>query len=165
MAPERFAVLQALLAYLLAACGEDKEAQIPAAELLERFPSVPAEELEEHLSLLNLVNFGGGCYTIYTELRAAREIRLLDHFGAALRVREDHHVRELLADVVDVLGREQFSEFAAALPRDHRMLDLGARRGADLRQHRGHDHVQAGLARDVAGEVFVGQENHRVGLQ
>jgi proteasome accessory factor C len=68
VAPERFAVLQALLAYLLAACGEEKDAVIPAAELLSRFPSVPAEELEEHLSLLNLVNFGGGCYTIYAEL-------------------------------------------------------------------------------------------------
>jgi proteasome accessory factor C len=67
--PERFAVLQALLAYLLAACGEEKDASIPAPELLERFPSIPAEELEEHLSLLNLVNFGGGCYTIYAELR------------------------------------------------------------------------------------------------
>jgi predicted DNA-binding transcriptional regulator YafY len=69
VAPERFAVLQALLAFLLAACGEGKEAAIPAAELLERFPSIPPEELEEHLSLLNLVNFGGGCYTVYAELR------------------------------------------------------------------------------------------------
>jgi proteasome accessory factor C len=68
VAPERFAVLQALLAYLLAECGEEKDAEIPAAALLERFPSIPPEELEEHLSLLNLVNFGGGCYTIYTEL-------------------------------------------------------------------------------------------------
>jgi len=68
VAPERFAILQALLAYLLAACGENTEAEIPAQELLARFPSIPAEELEEHLSLLNLVNFGGGCYTIYTEL-------------------------------------------------------------------------------------------------
>src|SRR5262249_2263598 len=59
VAPERFAILQALLAYLLAACGDEKEAEIPADELLERFPSIPAEELEEHLSLLNLVNFGG----------------------------------------------------------------------------------------------------------
>ncbi len=69
VAPERFAVLQALLAYLLAACGENKEAAIPLEDLLERFPSIPADELEEHLSLLNLVNFGGGCYTIYAELR------------------------------------------------------------------------------------------------
>src|SRR5262249_19191790 len=56
------------LAYLLAACGEEKDAEIPVEELLHRFPSIPADELEEHLSLLNLVNFGGGCYTIYTEL-------------------------------------------------------------------------------------------------
>jgi proteasome accessory factor BC len=69
VAPERFAVLQALLAYLLAACGEEREAEIPASELLECFPSVPTDELEEHLSLLNLVNFGGGCYTVYAELR------------------------------------------------------------------------------------------------
>jgi proteasome accessory factor C len=69
VAPERFAVLQALLAYLLAACGEGKDAEIPLGRLLERFPSIPPEELEEHLSLLNLVNFGGGCYTIYAELR------------------------------------------------------------------------------------------------
>jgi proteasome accessory factor BC len=69
VAPERFAVLQALLAYLLAACGEGKDAEIPVEKLLERFPSIPPEELEEHLSLLNLVNFGGGCYTIYAELR------------------------------------------------------------------------------------------------
>jgi proteasome accessory factor C len=69
VAPERFAVLQALLAFLLAKCGESTEAEIPVVELLERFPSIPAEELEEHLSLLNLVNFGGGCYTVYAELR------------------------------------------------------------------------------------------------
>jgi proteasome accessory factor BC len=68
VAPERFAVLQALLAYLLAACGDDSEAEIDAAELTERF-RIPPEALEEHLSLLNLVNFGGGCYTVYAELQ------------------------------------------------------------------------------------------------
>ena len=68
VAPERFAVLQALLAYLLAACGEDREAEIEARELVERL-HIPEDELEEHLSLLNLVNFGGGCYTVYAELR------------------------------------------------------------------------------------------------
>jgi proteasome accessory factor BC len=65
--PERFAVLQSLLAYLLAACGEGTDAVIPAREIVERF-SIPEEELEEHLQLLNLVNFGGGCYTVYAEL-------------------------------------------------------------------------------------------------
>jgi len=65
--PERFGLLQALLAYLLAACGEEKEAVVPAGEIVERF-QIPADELEDHLSLLNLVNFGGGCYAVYAEL-------------------------------------------------------------------------------------------------
>ena len=68
VAPERFGLLQALLAYLLDACGEGNEAEIPAGELVERF-HIPSEALEEHLSLLNLVNFGGGCYAVYAELR------------------------------------------------------------------------------------------------
>ena len=67
VAPERFGVLQSLLAYLLAACGEERDAVIPAVELVDRF-SIPPEALEEHLSLLNLVNFGGGCYAVYAEL-------------------------------------------------------------------------------------------------
>lgn len=67
VAPERFAVLQALLAYLLAACGDNRDALLDAADLAKRF-HIPPEELQEHLSLLNLVNFGGGCYTVYAEL-------------------------------------------------------------------------------------------------
>ncbi|HUP33576.1 MAG TPA: WYL domain-containing protein [Gaiellaceae bacterium] len=67
VAPERFAVLQALLAYLLAACGESRDARLNADDLAARF-HIPREELQDHLSLLNLVNFGGGCYTVYAEL-------------------------------------------------------------------------------------------------
>ena len=67
VAPERFGVLQALLAHLLAACGEERSADLDADELAERF-SLPREELQETLSLLNLVNFGGGCYTVYAEV-------------------------------------------------------------------------------------------------
>jgi proteasome accessory factor C len=67
VAPERFAVLQALLAYLLDRAGDAGEAVVPAQELTDRFHIAP-EELEEHLSLLNLVNFGGGCYAIYAQL-------------------------------------------------------------------------------------------------
>jgi proteasome accessory factor BC len=69
--PERFAVLQALLAYLLAACGEANDAVIPAHEIVERF-HIPEDQLEEHLQLLNLVNFGGGCYTVYAALDGDR---------------------------------------------------------------------------------------------
>ena len=67
VAPERFGVLQALLAHLLAACGEERTATLDAAELAGRF-SIPLEELQDHLSLLNLVNFGGGCYAVYAVL-------------------------------------------------------------------------------------------------
>jgi proteasome accessory factor C len=69
--PERFAVLQALLAYLLAACGEDRRVTIQADDLVQRF-GIPDDSLQEHLSLLNLVNFGGGCYTVYAELDGDR---------------------------------------------------------------------------------------------
>ena len=67
VAPERFGVLQALLAHLLASCGEERSADLDADELAERF-SLPREELQETLSLLNLVNFGGGCYTVYAQV-------------------------------------------------------------------------------------------------
>jgi proteasome accessory factor C len=82
--PERFAVLQALLAHLLAACGEGKRAVIPAAELIDRF-RIPPDQLEEHLQLLNLVNFGGGCYAVYAvldgdDVRVEKEL-----FGDAFR--------------------------------------------------------------------------------
>ena len=60
-------MLQALLAYLLAACGESRDARLDADDLAARF-HIPREELQDHLSLLNLVNFGGGCYTVYAEL-------------------------------------------------------------------------------------------------
>ncbi|HEX2504990.1 MAG TPA: WYL domain-containing protein, partial [Gaiellaceae bacterium] len=67
VAPERFGLLQALLAYLLVRCGEEPGVDIPAEELSERF-HIPAEQLDEHLQLLNLVNFGGGCYALYASL-------------------------------------------------------------------------------------------------
>ncbi len=67
VAPERFGVLQSLLAHLLAACGDGRDATLDADALAERF-SIPRDELQEHLSLLNLVNFGGGCYTVYAEV-------------------------------------------------------------------------------------------------
>jgi proteasome accessory factor BC len=67
VAPERFGVLQALLAHLLTACGESRATELAADDLAHRF-SIPREELQDHLSLLNLVNFGGGCYTVYAEV-------------------------------------------------------------------------------------------------
>jgi proteasome accessory factor BC len=82
VAPERFGVLQALLAHLLAACGDERSTTLDAEELATRF-SIPIEELQDHLSLLNLVNFGGGCYAVYAE-----------HDGDSVRVE-----KELYGDV------------------------------------------------------------------
>ena len=82
VAPERFGVLQALLAHLLASCGDERSTTLEAAELAARF-SIPLEELQDHLSLLNLVNFGGGCYAVYAE-----------HDGDVVRVE-----KELYGDV------------------------------------------------------------------
>ena len=84
VAPERFGVLQALLAYLLDRCGEEKTAEIPASELVERF-RIPEESLEEHLSLLNLVNFGGGCYAVYAQLSGDTVHVEKELFGDAFR--------------------------------------------------------------------------------
>ncbi len=84
VAPERFAVLQALLAYLLDRCGEAREAVIDAAELTDKF-HIPPDQLEEHLSLLNLVNFGGGCYAVYAELEDGKVRVDKELFGDTFR--------------------------------------------------------------------------------
>lgn len=84
VAPERFAILQALLAYLLAACGEEESAVVDAGELIERF-HIPPDQLEEYLSLLNLVNFGGGCYTVYAQLEDDTVRVLKEMYGDTFR--------------------------------------------------------------------------------
>ena len=41
----------------------------PGGRAGRALPHPARSQLEEHLSLLNLVNFGGGCYAVYAELR------------------------------------------------------------------------------------------------
>ena len=82
---ERFGVLQALLAYLLDACGESTSGTIPADELTERF-RIPPDQLDDHLQLLNLVNFGGGCYAVYASLEDDGTVRVeKELFGETFR--------------------------------------------------------------------------------
>src|SRR5215218_5700929 len=131
--PERFAVLQSLLAHLLAACGDEPRAVIPAAELTSKL-GIPADQLEEHLSLLNLVNFGGGCYTVYAELdgdqvRIDKELygdtfrsapRLTPLEARAIRLALEFVGPMIAADAQTPLGRvrrkleEAFGEFELA---------------------------------------------------
>ena len=82
--PERFAVLQALLAYLLAACGEGKEATLVATDVMERF-GIDRETLHEHLQLLNLINFGGGCYAVFAQIEGTSVRVEKELFGDVFR--------------------------------------------------------------------------------
>ena len=84
VAPERFALLQALLAFLLARCGEGSSARVEAAEVEERFQLDP-QELKESLELLNLVNFGGGCYAVYCSTDDGQVVVDKELYGDAFR--------------------------------------------------------------------------------
>jgi predicted DNA-binding transcriptional regulator YafY len=84
VAPERFGLLQSLLAYLLDRCGDERRTIIPARELVDRF-HIPPEALEEHLALLNLVNFGGGCYAVYAQLQGDEVHVEKELFGETFR--------------------------------------------------------------------------------
>ena len=77
---ERFARLLALMTRLLAACGESAEAQIPAAELRTAL-NVSRKVLEEDLGLLNLINFGGGCYALFAQIESDTVVVQKDTYG------------------------------------------------------------------------------------
>ena len=63
--PERFARLVTLASILIQAGRAGK--RVPVREVCERL-KLSEEELEEDLSVLNVVNFGGGSYVLYAEV-------------------------------------------------------------------------------------------------
>ncbi len=63
--PERFARLVTLASILIQAGRADE--RVPVKEVCERL-KLSEEELEEDLSVLNVVNFGGGSYVLYAEV-------------------------------------------------------------------------------------------------
>jgi proteasome accessory factor BC len=65
---EQFAVLQALMADLLASAdGKRGEGCVPVADLMERY-GLDEEGVRQAVDLLTLVNFGAGAYAIYAEV-------------------------------------------------------------------------------------------------
>ncbi len=64
VAADRFTRLLALMTRLLSACGDEREGRVPTADL-RRELNLTQRELEDDLSLLNLINFGGGCYALF----------------------------------------------------------------------------------------------------
>lgn len=64
---ERFSRLLALMTRLLAACGRQRSVRVSCEDLRTSL-NVPQLVLEEDLNLLNLINFGGGCYALYAQV-------------------------------------------------------------------------------------------------
>ena len=64
---ERFTRLLALMTRLLAACGKSRDGQVPCVELRTGL-NLSQRELEDDIGLLNLINFGGGCYALFAQV-------------------------------------------------------------------------------------------------
>ena len=64
--PERFARLVTLASVLIAAGREGRRP--PVAEVVEQL-QISEQELREDISVLNVVNFGGGAYVLYAEVQ------------------------------------------------------------------------------------------------
>src|SRR6185312_7671023 len=71
--PERFARLVTLASVLIAAGRAGR--RLPVAEVCDQL-NMSAQELREDISVLNVVNFGGGAYVIYAEVLPSGEIEV-----------------------------------------------------------------------------------------
>jgi proteasome accessory factor C len=71
--PERFARLVTLASVLIEAGREGRRLRV--AEVCERLQMTP-QEVREDVSVLNVVNFGGGAYVIYAEVLPTGEIEV-----------------------------------------------------------------------------------------
>lgn len=67
VAADRFTRLLALMTRLLASCDSSREGSVPTADLRKDL-NLTQRELEDDLSLLNLINFGGGCYALFAQV-------------------------------------------------------------------------------------------------
>lgn len=131
---ERFARLLSLMTRLLAACGESAEAHVPVSELRGAL-NIDRKVLEEDLTLLNLINFGGGCYALFAQVdgdtvavqketygdRFARPARLspleakallwaLEFIGDRLPTEADDALASARRKVEDAIGAENLPE-------------------------------------------------------
>ncbi len=77
---ERISRLLALMTRLLAACGRSYEAEVPCSALRSEL-NLTQEALEEDLTLLNLINFGGGCYALFAQVEGDEVIVQKEVYG------------------------------------------------------------------------------------
>jgi predicted DNA-binding transcriptional regulator YafY len=152
--PERFARLVTLASVLIAAGREGR--RLPVAEVCEQL-QMSESELREDLSVLNVVNFGGGAYVIYAEILPSGEIEVdpepySDTFDRPVRLLPIEG--NALVAAIDLLNLGQ-EELRSA--REKVVAALG------------HDPVEEGLqiatptiADDVARTVERGVQDHRL---
>ena len=119
--PERFARLVTLASVLIAAGREGR--RLPVTEVCERL-QISEQELREDISVLNVVNFGGGAYVLYAEVLGERDrgrpralLRHLRPPGAAAADRGQGAVAaiDLLGDHLPEHARHRAREDRAAL--------------------------------------------------
>jgi proteasome accessory factor C len=152
--PERFARLVTLASVLIGAGREGR--RLPVHEVCEQLQMSPAE-LREDISVLNVVNFGGGAYVIYAEILPTGEIEVdpepySDTFDRPVRLLPIEG--NALVAAIDLLNLGQ-EELRSA--REKVVAALG------------HDPVEEGLqiatpaiADDVARTVERGVAEHRL---
>jgi proteasome accessory factor C len=152
--PERFARLVTLASVLIAAGREGR--RLPVADVCEQLQMSEAE-LREDISVLNVVNFGGGAYVIYAEILSSGEIEVdpepySDTFDRPVRLLPIEG--NALVAAIDLLnlGQEELRSARAKV-----VAALG------------HDPVQEGLqispptvTDDVARTVERGVQEHRL---
>ncbi len=130
--PERFARLVTLATVLIAAGREGR--RIPVAEVREQL-QISEQELREDISVLNVVNFGGGAYVIYAEVLPTGEIEVdpepySDTFDRPARLLPIE--ANALVAAIDLIGA-RFAQGALASAREKIVAALG------------HDPVEEGL--------------------
>ena len=128
--PERFARLVTLASVLIAAGRAGR--RLPVKEVCDQL-NMSAQELREDISVLNVVNFGGGAYVIYAEILPTGEIEVdpepySDTFDRPARLLPIE--AKALVAAIDLLGLAQ-PELGSA--RDKVVSALG------------HDPVEEGL--------------------
>ena len=130
--PERFARLVTLATVLIAAGREGR--RIPVAEVCEQL-QISEQELREDISVLNVVNFGGGAYVIYAEVLPTGEIEVdpepySDTFDRPARLLPIE--ANALVAAIDLIGA-RLAQGALASAREKIVAALG------------HDPVEEGL--------------------
>jgi proteasome accessory factor C len=130
--PERFARLVTLASVLIAAGRAGR--RLPVDEVCDQL-KMSAQELREDISVLNVVNFGGGAYVIYAEVLPTGEIEVdtepySDTFDRPARLLPIE--ANALVAAIDLIG-PRFAQGALSAARKKIVAALG------------HDPVEEGL--------------------